>query len=197
MKIKRHIAPQTLQRRLVNSLNNNPRPACCYWITGLPASGKTTLAHALSSALQAVGTPAHVLDGDELRKGLCADLGLSDADRRENIRRAGEVARLMTQAGITVVCAFVSPFEADRQRVRALFATGQFIEIHLSTPVAECARRDPKGLYARAQAGQLSGLTGWDAPYEAPDRPEFTFNTAQTPVLHMVQALLATRGTGP
>jgi adenylylsulfate kinase len=162
----------------------------CYWLTGLPASGKTTLAHALSSALQAQGTRAHVLDGDELRMGLCVDLGLSDADRQENIRRAGEVARLMTQAGITVVCAFVSPFQADRQRVRALFAPGQFIEVHLNTPVAECARRDPKGLYARAQAGQINGLTGWDAPYEVPASPDFTFNTATTAVSHMVRALL-------
>lgn len=163
----------------------------CYWITGLPAAGKTTLAHALSEALQARGTCTYILDGDELRKGLCADLSLSDADRQENIRRAGEVARLMTQAGITVVCAFVSPFEADRQRVRTLFAPGQFIEIYLNTPVLECARRDPKGLYARAQAGQISGLTGWDAPYEAPQAPEFVFDTQSITLPFMVDALLA------
>lgn len=165
------------------------RQPCCYWITGLPAAGKTTLARAWAGALREAGVAATVLDGDELRRGLCADLGLSDTERSENIRRAGEVARLMVNAGLWVVCAFVSPFATDRQRVRALFEPGQFIEIHLSTPVDECARRDPKGLYARARAGQLSGLTGWDAPYEAPGAPEFVFDTQGMGVDHIVQCL--------
>lgn len=164
--------------------------AHAYWITGIPAAGKTTLAQALVQALQAAGHRACVLDGDELRKGLCADLGLSDADRRENIRRAGEVTRLMVNAGITVVCAFVSPFEADRQRVRALFRPGEFTEVHLTTTVQECARRDPKGLYARAKAGEIHGLTGWDAPYEPPSSPEFRFDTETADVHTLVQQLL-------
>lgn len=162
-----------------------------YWITGLPAAGKTTLARALADALKASGRPVFVLDGDELRQGLCADLGLSDADRSENIRRAGEVARLMEKAGITVVCAFVSPFEADRQRVRSLFQQGQFAEVHLNTPLDECIRRDPKGLYAKARAGTITGLTGWDAPYEAPVHPEFIFNTVATKVPEIVRRLLS------
>lgn len=171
--------------------------ANAYWITGLPAAGKTTLAKALADALQEAGHRVFVLDGDELRKGLCADLGLSAADRSENIRRAGEVARLMVKAGIDVVCAFVSPFEADRQRVRALFRAGQFTEIHLNTPLAECVRRDPKGLYAKARTGALTGLTGWDAPYEAPRQPEFIFNTLEFSVPEIVRRLLSPDDIAP
>ncbi len=165
-----------------------------YWLTGLPAAGKTTLADALVQALQGQGRAACVLDGDELRRGLCSDLGLSEADRTENIRRAGEVARLMAQAGLSVACAFVSPFAADRERVRALFAPGQFVEIFLSTPVEECARRDPKGLYAKARAGHIKGLTGWDGPYERPTRPEFELDTGALAVADMVRTVLGPRG---
>lgn len=167
-----------------------PSNARVYWITGLPAAGKTTLARALVQAIQEAGCPAFVLDGDELRQGLCSDLGLSAADRSENIRRAGEVARLLANAGTTVVCAFVSPFEADRQRVRALFEPAQFAEIYLSTPVQECARRDPKGLYAQAKAGRITGLTGWNGPYEIPAQPEYVFDTETLSTAQMVQALV-------
>ncbi len=160
----------------MQSMTSNPSPRC-YWFTGLPASGKTTLASAWAAQLQAGGAQAYVLDGDVLRQGLCADLGLGDADRAENIRRAGCVAKLLVDAGVTAVCAFVSPFAADRQKVRALFAPGQFVEIYLSTPLAECARRDPKQLYAKARAGQIKGLTGWDAPYEAPQGADLVLNT--------------------
>ena len=171
-----------------------PSNAQVYWVTGLPAAGKTTLALGLVQALKDAGRQAFALDGDELRRGLCADLGLSKVDRSENIRRAGEVARLMAHAGITVVCAFVSPFEADRQRVRALFGPSQFVEVFLSTSVTECARRDPKGLYAKAKAGQITGLTGWDGPYERPTHPEYIFDTERLCTDEMVQALLATDG---
>lgn len=175
---------------MTSSHSNPTHPPRVIWLTGLPASGKTTLAHALKAHLQTQGVPVAHLDGDELRKGLCADLGLDDASRAENIRRAGEVAKLMHNAGLTVVCAFVSPFAADRQRVRQLFSPGEFVECHLSTPLEECMRRDPKGLYERARKGALSGLTGWDAPYEAPTAAEFTFDTAQTPLAAMVEAIL-------
>lgn len=170
----------------------------CYWITGLPAAGKTTLAKALTLSLQQSGVATALLDGDELRKGLCADLGLSDVHRSENIRRAGEVAKLMVDVGLTVVCAFVSPFEKDRQRVRNLLTSGQFTEVYLSTSVQECARRDPKQLYARARTGAVTGLTGWDAPYEAPVRPDFTFDTQLTSAEQMVEVLLLSlrRSTG-
>lgn len=165
-----------------------------WWLTGLPAAGKTSLARALCSALQAQHHSACVLDGDELRRGLCSDLGLSDADRSENIRRAGEVARLMFDAGLHVACAFVSPFAADRERVRALFAPGRFVEVYLSTSVDECARRDPKGLYARARAGQITGLTGWDAPYEVPQAAQWVFDTQTHSLAEMLTALLGDTG---
>lgn len=152
-----------------------PSSARIYWITGLPAAGKTSLAQALVLALNDSGRQAFALDGDDLRKDLCSDLGLSTADRSENNRRAGEVDRLMAPAGITVVCAFVSPFAADRQRVRALFGPSQFVEIFLSTSVQECVRRDPKGLYAQAKAGRITGLTGWDGPYERLTNPDYAF----------------------
>lgn len=171
-----------------------PQHPSVIWLTGLPASGKTTLAHALEAHLSALGMPVACLDGDELRKGLCADLGLDDASRSENIRRAGEVAKLMHSAGLTVICAFVSPFNADRQRVRQLFRPGEFIECHVSTPLEECMRRDPKGLYGRARQGILSGLTGWDAPYETPPAAEFSFDTTHTTLEAMVHEMTQHRG---
>ena len=160
-----------------------------FWLTGLPASGKSTLAQALEAHLRAQHVPVARLDGDELRQGLCADLGLDDASRVENIRRAGEVAKLMHGAGLTVICAFVSPFGAGRARVRQLFQPAEFSEIYLATSLAECIRRDPKGLYGRAQRGEIQGLTGWDAPYEIPAAAECSFDTQQMALADMVQAL--------
>ncbi|OWW20684.1 adenylyl-sulfate kinase [Noviherbaspirillum denitrificans] len=168
----------------------SPATPSCYWITGLPAAGKTTLGRALVSELTKRQLQSFLLDGDELRRGLSADLGLSDKDRAENIRRAGEVARLMASARIRVVCAFVSPFAADRQRVRALFPHGAFAEIYLSTPLDVCAGRDPKGLYAKARRGEISALTGFDAPYEVPAAPEFEFDTSRTSVDDMLVRIL-------
>lgn len=163
----------------------------CVWITGLSGAGKSTLAQALFAGLQQRGTPAFVLDGDHLRQSLCADLGFSDADRHENIRRAGAVARLMFDAGLVVICAFVSPFAADRDRVRRLFPADRFIEVYLSTPLATCAARDPKGLYARAASDPTLGLTGVQAPYEPPAEPELTLDTSELSVQASLAALLA------
>lgn len=163
----------------------------CYWITGLPAAGKTTLGQALQSRLTELQHPAYLLDGDDLRKGLCADLGLSNEDRSENIRRAGEVARLMANAGITAVCAFVSPFARDRERVRHLFAPGEFCEIYLATPPEICAARDPKGLYGKARRGEIVGLTGFDAPFEKPSSPDFVFDTSRVLIDQMLAEILA------
>ena len=163
----------------------------CFWITGLSGSGKSTLAQALAQALRANGIASVVLDGDELRRGLCSDLGLSDADRKENIRRAGEVARLMYDAGLVVICAFISPFAADRERARGVFPAGRFAEVYLSTPLETCIQRDPKGLYAKARAGAISGLTGWDAPYEVPPAPAFVFDTGRRAIGEMITELLS------
>jgi adenylyl-sulfate kinase len=162
----------------------------CIWITGLPGAGKTTLARALFSELQRHRLSAVILDGDELRQGLCADLGFSDSDRHENIRRAGEVARLMYGAALVVICAFVSPFAADRDRVRRLFPAENFAEIYLSTPLETCALRDPKGLYARAKDGSALGLTGLQAPYEVPVAPDLTLDTSQLSVPEALRTLL-------
>ncbi|MDD9967261.1 MAG: adenylyl-sulfate kinase [Myxococcales bacterium] len=148
------------------------------WFTGLSGSGKSTLARAVEQRLVSEGRSAYVLDGDNLRHGLNGDLGFSPGDRRENIRRIGEVARLFTDAGIVIMCAFVSPYRADRDRVRGLLPEGDFVEVYVSTPLEECERRDPKGLYRRARAGEISDMTGLTAPYEPPKRPEMSVDTA-------------------
>lgn len=144
------------------------------WFTGLSGSGKSTIAAALEARLVAEGRPAYLLDGDNLRHGLNGDLGFDPAARDENVRRTGEVARLFADAGLVALVSLVSPYAAARDAVRALHeADGlPFFEVWVSTPPEECARRDPKGLWARSASGELSGLTGVDAPYEAPARPE-------------------------
>lgn len=138
------------------------------WFTGLSGSGKSTVAGALEQALYQAGVSTYLLDGDNVRHGLCRDLGFSDADRKENIRRVGEVAKLMVDAGLVVLTAFISPHRAERQMVRDLLAPGQFIEVFVDTPLAVCEQRDPKGLYKKARAGELKNFTGIDAVYEAP-----------------------------
>jgi bifunctional enzyme CysN/CysC len=157
---------------------NGHRPAIL-WFTGLSGSGKSTIASILERELLARGAHTYLLDGDNLRFGLNRDLGFTDADRVENIRRVGEVARLFVDAGMIVLCSFISPFRAERQMVRELVAPEEFLEIHVDTALAECMRRDPKGLYARAKAGLIRNFTGIDSPYEAPERPEIVIDTQQ------------------
>ena len=147
------------------------------WFTGLSGSGKSTVAHALDRALLDAGKVTYVLDGDNVRHGLNGDLGFAPEDREENIRRIGEVAKLFTDAGVLVLCAFVSPYRADRDRIRALLAPGDFIEVHVSTSLQECERRDTKGLYKRARQGDIGDLTGVTAPYEPPLKPELVLDT--------------------
>jgi len=141
------------------------------WLTGLPASGKSTLAKALEESLIDSGVSAYRLDGDNLRHGLCGDLGFSDGDREENVRRTGHVARILADAGVVAIVALVSPFQASRAAARAMHeADGlRFIEVFVDTPLEECERRDPKGLYARARAGELDGMTGVSGAYEPAD----------------------------
>ncbi|MEB3200822.1 MAG: adenylyl-sulfate kinase [Synechococcaceae cyanobacterium] len=147
------------------------------WFTGLSGAGKSTLANAVNSALFEQGLACYVLDGDNVRHGLCSDLGFSDADREENIRRIGEVAKLFLDAGVVVLTAFVSPFRSDRARARALVEAGDFIEIHCAADLDTCEQRDTKGLYAKARAGEIKEFTGISSPYEAPEAPELRIDT--------------------
>jgi adenylylsulfate kinase len=155
---------------------------CTVWLTGLSGSGKSTLANMLEKALWERDVRAYVLDGDNIRHGLNKDLGFSPEDRTENIRRIGEVAALFTDAGIINVTAFISPYRADRDRVRATMKPGDFIEVFIDCDIDECEKRDPKGLYKKARAGQIPEFTGISAPYEAPEKPELVIkNTRQSP----------------
>ncbi len=144
---------------------------CIVWFTGLSGSGKSTIADLVERALHERGFHTMLLDGDNIRHGLNSDLGFTDADRVENIRRIGETAKLFVEAGLVVLCCFISPFAAEREMVRGLVAEDEFIEIFVDTPLEECERRDPKGLYARARANKIANFTGIDSPYEPPQNP--------------------------
>lgn len=174
-----------------NRQQQNGHRSAIVWITGLSGAGKSTLAHALESRLHALGCRTYVLDGDNVRHGLCGDLGFSAADRTENIRRIGEVAKLMMEAGVIVLTAFISPFRADRDRVRAMVAEGEFIEVHCQCGVDVCESRDVKGLYQRARAGEIKDFTGISSPYEAPLTPELVVDTASQPLDDGVEQVLA------
>lgn len=147
------------------------------WFTGLSGAGKSTLAHAVEATLHQAGCQTFVLDGDNMRHGLCGDLGFSPHDRHENIRRIGEVAKLFMEAGVIVLTAFISPYCADRARVRGMVAQGDFIEIYCDAPITICESRDVKGIYKKARAGQISQFTGIGSPYEAPETPELIVRT--------------------
>ncbi len=147
------------------------------WFTGLSGSGKSTIANLVEKKLVARGRHTFLLDGDNVRHGLNRDLGFTEADRIENIRRVGEVARLMADAGLIVLTAFISPFRAEREMVRKMFPDDEFIEIFVDTPLAEAEKRDSKGLYAKARAGELANFTGIDSPYEPPEHPEIHIDT--------------------
>jgi adenylyl-sulfate kinase len=163
---------------------------CVIWLTGLSASGKSTIATELEHTLFNQGRLAYVLDGDNTRQGLCSDLGFSPEDRRENIRRVREVVRLFADAGIICLTAFISPYRADREAARRMLPPGKFIEVYLNAPLEVCERRDPKGLYARARAGELKEFTGLSAPYEPPLNPELELRTDKLSVAECVSAIL-------
>lgn len=149
------------------------------WLTGLSGSGKSTVANLVEKKLHALGRHSFLLDGDNIRHGLNRDLGFTDADRIENIRRVGEVARLMADAGLIVITAFISPFRAEREMVRAMLPEGEFVEVFIDAPLAEAERRDPKGLYAKARRGELKNFTGIDSPYEPPEAPDLRIDTTK------------------
>jgi adenylylsulfate kinase len=169
----------------------NGHKGCTVWLTGLSGSGKSTIAVDLEKRLWERGVRAYILDGDNIRHGLNKNLGFSPDDRTENIRRIGEVAKLFTEAGMVALTAFISPYRADRDQVRALMQPGDFVEVHVDCPVEVCEQRDVKGLYKKARAGEIKEFTGISAPYEAPEKAELVINTAGQSVEASSKQILA------
>jgi adenylylsulfate kinase len=175
----------------------NKHKSTVLWFTGLSGSGKSTLAHAVEEKLHQCGCRTFVLDGDNVRHGLCSDLGFEDSDRRENIRRVGEIAKLFIEAGIITLTAFISPFLEDRNRVRSIFQNGNFLEVYCKCPLEVCEQRDVKGLYQRARDGKVKQFTGISSPYEPPKNPELIVETDKLTLeesVIQVMGLLKTRG---
>ena len=169
----------------------NGHDSTVLWFTGLSGAGKSTLAHALEERLHQSGVRTYVLDGDNVRHGLCGDLGFSAQDRSENIRRVGEVAKLFVDAGVVILTALISPFRSDREHVRGMLMPGDFLEIHCKCSLEVCEARDTKGLYRRARAGEVKEFTGISSPYEEPLAPELTVDTERLTLDQSVAAVLA------
>ncbi len=178
----------TITRKEREALNGHK--SAILWFTGLSGAGKSTLAHAVEDALHEMKARTYVLDGDNIRHGLCKDLGFSDADRTENIRRIGEVAKLFTDGGVLALTAFISPFRSDRDAVRDLVPEGDFIEVFCKCSLDVCEERDPKGLYKKARAGEIPEFTGISSPYEEPNNPEVTVETDKQSLEDSVQQVL-------
>lgn len=162
----------------------------CLWLTGLSGAGKSTIANILEQKLHSEGLLTYTLDGDNIRQGLNKDLGFSEQDRTENIRRVAEVAKLMVDAGLVVIVSFISPYKSERAFARSLFEKDEFFEVFVNTPISECEKRDPKGLYAKARRGELLNFTGIDSVYEPPENPEITLDTNEMSVNNCVDRLL-------
>ncbi|RLS58087.1 MAG: adenylyl-sulfate kinase [Planctomycetota bacterium] len=175
----------------------NGHKVAVLWFTGLSAAGKSTVANTVDHKLHARGIHTYILDGDNIRMGLNKNLGFNDADRTENIRRIGEVAKLFSDAGLIALTAFISPFKADRDQVRSLFKNGEFHEIYVNASLETCEKRDPKGLYKKARAGEMKNFTGIDSPYEAPENPELVLDANTRSIDELaddVIAYLASKG---
>ena len=183
-----HVSKVSIEDRAVLQRQN----AVTIWLTGLSASGKSTLAYELERRLHDLGHANFVLDGDNIRHGLSSDLGFSPENRKENIRRVAEVARLFNDAGVVMITAFISPYRDDRAVARDILGGERFIEVHLTADLSVCERRDPRGLYKRARAGQIAGFTGVSAPYEAPENPTIRLDTGLQSVEQSIAQLLET-----
>lgn len=179
----------TVTKSMRNQKSNHQ--SVLIWFTGLSGSGKSTLAHAVEERLFQLGCNSFVLDGDNVRHGLCADLGFSEQDRVENIRRVAEVSKLMLEAGLITLTAFISPYAKERAKVKALVGAEQFIEIYCDCPIETCESRDVKGLYKKAREGLVKNFTGVSAPYEAPIQPDLTIKTAETPIEDCLEQILS------
>jgi adenylylsulfate kinase len=191
-----HRATVTRQRRE----QKNRHKSVIIWFTGLSGSGKSTLAHAVEEQLHQYGLNTFVLDGDNVRQGLCSDLGFSDTDRKENIRRISETAKLLLEAGVITLTAFISPFRAERAIARSLIPHGDFIEIHCFCPLTVCEQRDVKGLYKKARLGEIKDFTGISSPYEEPKNPDLRLDTDLLTLeqsVHQVMSLLRDRNILP
>ena len=175
----------------VDRARRSGHSGCIVWLTGLSASGKSTIATELERKLFDMGKSVCVLDGDNVRHGLCSDLGFSPQNRKENIRRVSEVARLFADAGSVCITAFISPYRSDRELARAIAPQGKFIEVYLNAPLDVCEQRDPKGLYAKARTGEIKDFTGVSAPYEAPLQPEIELQTGRLSIGECVSIVLA------
>ncbi len=182
-----HHATVTRKRRE----DKNKHKSVVLWFTGLSGAGKSTLAHAVEEQLFQYGFNTFVLDGDNIRHGLCGDLGFNDADRKENIRRISETAKLMLEAGIITLTAFISPFRAERAMARKLMPHGDFIEIHCYCPLSVCEQRDVKGLYQKARKGEIQNFTGISSPYEEPEKPELRIDTNALTLEESVQEVIS------
>lgn len=169
-----HATVTRVRREALNGHNS-----VMLWFTGLSGAGKSTLAHSVEEYLYKIGCRTFTFDGDNVRHGLCSDLGFSAEDRAENIRRVGEIAKLFLEAGVIAITAFISPFRSDRERVRSMVPHGEFIEIYCRCPIEICEERDVKGLYKRARAGEIKYFTGISSPYEEPDDPELIVDTEE------------------
>jgi len=185
--IKWHASKVTKEHR--QQLNHHK--SAVVWFTGLSGSGKSTITVELEKALHYMGVRTYRLDGDNIRHGLNKNLGFSPEDRKENIRRIGEVSKLMVEAGLVTLSAFISPYRADRDEVRELMDDGEFIEVFVDASLETCESRDPKGLYKKVRAGEIKGFTGIDAPYEAPLNPEITVNTDTQSIEESVQTIVS------
>ncbi len=181
-----HHATVTRERRQ----QQNGHKSIVLWFTGLSGAGKSTLAHAVEEELHQKGCRTFVLDGDNVRHGLCSDLSFSDEDRKENIRRIGETAKLMLESGVIVLSAFISPFREDRRGVRGLFPHGEFIEVYCDCSLDVCESRDPKGIYKKARNGEIAHFTGISSPYEVPEKPEVTIKTDEQSLEDSVQQIV-------
>ncbi|MGC9942142.1 MAG: adenylyl-sulfate kinase [Verrucomicrobiota bacterium] len=172
-------------------ISRNFADGCVVWLTGLSGAGKSTIARELKQRLSGLGRHAFILDGDSIRSGLCSDLSFSPPDRKENVRRISEVSRLFAEAGVICIVALISPYHADRHSARNIVGTGRFVEVYVNAPIEVCEHRDPKGLYAKARAGEIKEFTGVSAPYEPPTIPDIELWTNQLNVTESVGRILA------